>query len=140
MGKSPSPYMLLIDYVKMTVESRDRKITPRAALGKTLSPPLRHTGNHPSLISRLGADGEPGHQSPLPAAHHTVQGLTGYGLIVNTSFNVRGEPIVCSPGDAYRCFMGTGMDYLVMGDYLFNKKEQLAWDKKHDWGEEVGLD
>lgn len=50
--------------------------------------------------------------------------LTGYGLVVNTSFNVRGEPIVCSPADAFRCFMGTEMDYLVMGDYLFKKSEQ----------------
>jgi len=50
--------------------------------------------------------------------------LTGYGLIVNTSFNVRGEPIVCSPDDAYRCFMGSEMDCLVMGNFLFNKKKQ----------------
>jgi len=48
----------------------------------------------------------------------------GYGLIVNTSFNIRGEPIICTPSDAYRCFMKTGMDYLVMGNYLFDKKMQ----------------
>lgn len=47
--------------------------------------------------------------------------LTGYGVLVNTSFNVRGEPIVCTPMDAYRCFMSTGMDYLVVGNYLFAK-------------------
>jgi len=47
---------------------------------------------------------------------------TDYGVIVNTSFNVRGEPIVCTPDDAYRCFMRTDMDYLVMGNYLFEKK------------------
>ncbi|MBN1339060.1 MAG: carbamoyltransferase [Bacteroidales bacterium] len=52
--------------------------------------------------------------------------LTGYGIIVNTSFNVRGEPIVCTPEDAYRCFMGTEMDYLVMGNYLFDKSQQAA--------------
>lgn len=50
--------------------------------------------------------------------------LTGYGVIVNTSFNVRGEPIVCTPEDAYKCFMRTEMDYLVMENYLFDKKEQ----------------
>lgn len=50
--------------------------------------------------------------------------LTGYGVIVNTSFNVRGEPIVCTPDDAYRCFMRTEMDYLVMENFLFGKKEQ----------------
>ncbi len=52
--------------------------------------------------------------------------LTGYGLLVNTSFNVRGEPIVCSPEHAYRCFMNTEMDFLVMGDCLFDKREQPA--------------
>ena len=46
---------------------------------------------------------------------------TGYGLVVNTSFNVRGEPIVCTPDDAYRCFMNTEMDILVIGDYVFKK-------------------
>jgi carbamoyltransferase len=51
--------------------------------------------------------------------------LTGYGVIVNTSFNVRGEPIVCSPEHAYICFMNTEMDYLVMGNYIFDKKLQL---------------
>ena len=48
------------------------------------------------------------------------QEQTGCGLIVNTSFNVRGEPIVCTPEDAYRCFMRTEMDYLVLGDFLFD--------------------
>lgn len=49
---------------------------------------------------------------------------TGYGLLVNTSFNVRGEPIVCTPDDAYRCFMATDMDALVVGDYVFEKEKQ----------------
>jgi carbamoyltransferase len=53
--------------------------------------------------------------------------LTGIGLVVNTSFNVRGEPIVCDPEDAYRCFMSTDMDYLVIGDFLFEKSRQPAW-------------
>jgi len=53
--------------------------------------------------------------------------LTGYSVIVNTSFNVRGEPIVCSPEEAYICFMNTEMDYLVMGNYIFDKKEQAEW-------------
>jgi carbamoyltransferase len=50
--------------------------------------------------------------------------LTGYGMLVNTSFNVRGEPIVCTPADAYRCFMNTGMDYLVLGNWIFPKSVQ----------------
>jgi len=65
---------------------------------------------------------------------------TGFGLIVNTSFNVRGEPIVCTPEDAYRCFMRTEMDYLVMCDYFFDKKDQPAWEEKYDWRDEFQLD
>lgn len=60
------------------------------------------------------------------------QARTGYGLVVNTSFNVRGEPIVCSPEDAYRCFMRTEMDWLVIGDFLFDKREQPAWEVAKD--------
>jgi carbamoyltransferase len=68
------------------------------------------------------------------------QDRTGYAVIVNTSFNVRGEPIVCTPEDAYRCFRRTEMDYLVMGDFLFDKKEQPAWQETGNWQEEFGLD
>jgi carbamoyltransferase len=66
--------------------------------------------------------------------------LTGYGVIVNTSFNVRGEPIVCTPDDAYRCFMRTEMDYLVVGDYLLDKTEQPALSETSDWRTEFKLD
>ncbi len=65
---------------------------------------------------------------------------TGYGLLVNTSFNVRGEPIVCSPDDAYRCFMRTEMDYLVMENYLFSKSEQPAWKEEKSWKDEFQPD
>jgi carbamoyltransferase len=56
--------------------------------------------------------------------------ITGYGIIVNTSFNVRGEPIVCSPEDAYKCFMNTEMDYLVIGDFLLAKEEQPVFNNR----------
>jgi carbamoyltransferase len=65
---------------------------------------------------------------------------TGYGLLVNTSFNVRGEPIVCTPDDAYRCFMRTEMDYLAIGNYLFEKKEQPEWIDKENWRATYGFD
>ena len=65
---------------------------------------------------------------------------TGYGVIVNTSFNVRGEPIVCTPEDAYRCFMRTEMDYLVLGNYVLDKKEQPKLVEKGDWRSEFKLD
>ena len=65
---------------------------------------------------------------------------TGYGIIINTSFNVRGEPIVCTPDDAYRCFIRTEMDYLVMGAYLFDKPEQKKFENDINWQEEFKLD
>ncbi len=54
------------------------------------------------------------------------EGATGCGVLVNTSFNVRGEPVVCSPEDAYRCFVNTEMDYLVIGSFLLGRTEQPA--------------
>ena len=66
--------------------------------------------------------------------------LTGYGVIINTSFNVRGEPIVCTPEDAYRCFMRTEMDILVMGNYILYKDEQPLFTEKEDWRENYVLD
>ena len=65
---------------------------------------------------------------------------TGVGLLVNTSFNVRGEPLVCSPEDAYQCFMRTEMDWLVIDDFVFDKKEQPAWEEKEDWKTMYELD
>lgn len=65
---------------------------------------------------------------------------TGYGLVVNTSFNVRGEPIVCTPDDAYKVLMRTEMDFLAVGNYLFAKTEQPEWKEEKDWREEFGLD
>jgi carbamoyltransferase len=64
----------------------------------------------------------------------------GCSLLVNTSFNVRGEPIVCNPRDAYLCFMRTEMDYLVMGNYLLDKKKQRALKEKFNWRENFELD
>ncbi|MBI3309283.1 MAG: carbamoyltransferase [Candidatus Melainabacteria bacterium] len=61
-------------------------------------------------------------------------------IIINTSFNVRGEPIVCTPEDAYLCFMRTNMDYLVMGSFLLEKKEQKPLDKDVNWLKEYELD
>ena len=65
---------------------------------------------------------------------------TGCGLVVNTSFNVRGEPIICTPEDAYRCFMRTEMDYLVTGNYIFDKKDQPQLSETDDWKTKFKLD
>ena len=71
-----------------------------------------------------------------PRFHQLIQefnNLTGCGILVNTSFNVRGEPMVCTPLDAYRCFMATEMDYLVINDFVFSKTEQPDWENKEKW-------
>ena len=69
-----------------------------------------------------------------------VDKKTGCPIIVNTSFNVRGEPIVCTPEEAFRCFMRTKMDYLVLGNYILDKKKQKEWQEEFDWMEEFTLD
>ena len=61
-------------------------------------------------------------------------------MLINTSFNVRGEPIVCTPEDAYRCFMRTEMDVLVLGSWVLRKAEQPAWNEQGDWRQEFALD
>ena len=65
---------------------------------------------------------------------------TGRPFILNTSFNVSGEPIVCTPEDAYRCFMRTEMDYLVLGNFLLDKRDQPEWLEEVSWQEEFELD
>jgi carbamoyltransferase len=69
-----------------------------------------------------------------------VKDITGNGILVNTSFNERGEPIVCSPQDAYNCFMRTEMDYLVIENFIFEKTAQPFWDNKELWGSVAGND
>lgn len=83
------------------------------------------------------------HKETNPKYHQLISDfktLTGCPLIVNTSFNVRGEPIVCSPEDAYICFMSTDMDYLVINDYLYCKTEQPNWERKDKWKIKFKLD
>jgi len=73
------------------------------------------------------------HKDKSPRFYKLIEAfkkLTGYEVLINTSFNVRGEPIVCTPEDAYKCFMRTEMDYLVMGNFLFDKTEQPEWVKE----------
>ena len=78
-----------------------------------------------------------------PLYHGLIQafaGLTGCPVLINTSFNVRGEPIVCTPKDAYTCFMRTEMDYLVMGPFILDKKDQTPLENDSDWQNEFALD
>jgi carbamoyltransferase len=83
------------------------------------------------------------HEETNPKYYTLLQKMkakNGVGMVINTSFNVRGEPIVCTPEDSYRCFMRTEMDYLVINNYLFQKTAQPEWDKKDNWQEEFVLD
>jgi carbamoyltransferase len=83
------------------------------------------------------------HAETNPRYHRLIRTFrekTGYGLIVNTSFNVRGEPIVCSPEDAYRCFMRTEMDTLVLENCILEKARQPPLVEGSDWRKEFALD
>ena len=83
------------------------------------------------------------HRETNPRFHNLLQKFddqTGCPVLVNTSFNVRGEPIVESPEDAYRCFMRTEMDYLVMENVLLAKADQPKWEKDESWMNEFELD
>ena len=83
------------------------------------------------------------HRDTNPRFHKLLEVFkdrTGCAVLVNTSFNVRGEPIVCTPTDAYRCFMRTEMDYLVLENCFLAKSNQPEWTEKGDWREEFELD
>jgi len=83
------------------------------------------------------------HKETNPRYHRLISRFkekTGYGVIVNTSFNVRGEPIVCTPEDSFACFMATEIDTLVIGDLLFIKEEQPDWNDRDKWKRTFALD
>ena len=83
------------------------------------------------------------HAETNPRYHALIKAFderTGCGVVVNTSFNVRGEPIVATPSDAYRCFMRTEMDYLIVDDFILAKTDQPEWEKDESWQEEFELD
>jgi carbamoyltransferase len=83
------------------------------------------------------------HKETNPKYHGLVSEFfkkTGCPVIVNTSFNVRGEPIVCTSEDSYKCFMRTEMDVLVIENYIFYKEEQPSFEDKEKWMEQYELD
>ena len=78
-----------------------------------------------------------------PAFHEILEVFerkTNCPILVNTSFNVRSEPIVCTPGDAYQCFMRTGIDVLVLNSFMLLKTRQPPWQETIDWKQEFGFD
>jgi carbamoyltransferase len=83
------------------------------------------------------------HKETNPRYYNLIEQFekdTGCAVIINTSFNVRGEPIVCTPEDAYKCFLRTNIDYLVLGNYLLAKEDQKPLEKDTDWKKEFALD
>jgi carbamoyltransferase len=95
----------------------------------------------PTWITRRAC--RPWMQTVNPRYHALLKAFearTGCAVIINTSFNVRGEPIVCTPADAYRCFMRTEMDVLVLENCVLLKTEQKPLEGDTDWKKEFELD
>jgi carbamoyltransferase len=138
---STSPYMLLVIPVK---EDR-RNPVPEGYQNMDLYKRLYHLRSDIPAITHIdySARIQSVNKNTNPRYWKLInefKNQTGYGVIVNTSFNVRGEPIVCTPEDAYRCFMRTEMDFLVLGNYFFDKKEQQELIHDTNWKEEFQPD
>lgn len=137
----PSPYMLLVAPVKkdkridMTVDQErlfgiDKLNIPRSEI-----PAVTHV-DYSARIQTVHEETNPRFYKLLDEFNKR----TGCPVLVNTSFNVRGEPIVCTPEDAYRCFMRTEMDYLVLENILIAKTNQPEWSEGGNWRDEFALD
>ncbi|MCF8302736.1 MAG: hypothetical protein K9I94_05615, partial [Bacteroidales bacterium] len=139
--KSHSPYMILVQNVvksrrnKLPEDYHNYEVRDKLYYQRSDVPAITHI-DFSARIQTVHKDVNPRYWKLID----TFRQKTGYGIIVNTSFNVRGEPIVCTPEDAYRCFMRTDMDYLVINNYLFIKKEQPEWQEKKKWQEDFVLD
>ena len=136
-----SPYMLLVAPVKherqipMSDDQQrlwgiDMLNVPRSDI-----PAVTHV-DYSARVQTVSRDVSPDYYDLIRA----FERRTGCGVVVNTSFNVRGEPIVCTPADAYRCFMRTHIDYLVLGPFLLDKAAQPEWQESEDWRTEFQLD
>lgn len=128
---TPSPYMLIVADVKPEI----RKVLPEAYEQMNLYEKLYIQRSEIPAVTHVdfSARIQSVHNITNERYYRLIEAyrkLSGFAVIVNTSFNVRGEPIVCSPDDAYQCFMNTEMDYLVMGNYLFDKKMQPEFKMK----------
>jgi len=139
--EEPSPYMLLVIPVKEEIRKPEppgyekMELYDRLYHVRSDIPAITHI-DYSARIQSVHKDTNPRYWSVI----NEFKKLTGYGVIVNTSFNVRGEPIVCTPDDGFRCFMRTEMDFLVMGNYLFDKKNQEKLKEDINWQEEFRLD
>ena len=138
--RGDSPYMLLVAELlnqhrcQINEQDSDQTGFDRLKIKRSSVPAITHVDNSARIqtVDR--------HSNPL--FHQLITQfteLTGCPMLVNTSFNVRGEPLVCTPEDAYRCFMGTGLDVLVIGNFVLNK-EQQDLSKTEDYQHKYHLD
>ncbi|MGA1842086.1 MAG: carbamoyltransferase [bacterium] len=136
-----SPYMLLVTKVRSDrckeIDNTKKGLSALERINQARSdiPAITHV-DYSARVQTVSLERNPSYYKIIK----NFEGLSGYGIIINTSFNVRGEPIVCSPEDAYRCFMRTDMDYLVLGSYILDKREQPEWIEKTDWKKAYALD
>jgi carbamoyltransferase len=137
----PSPYMLLVAPVRkerrkaLSADEEKKKGFERVNVIRSDIPAVTHV----DYSARL----QTVHRDTNKLFYDTIAELekrTGCAVIINTSFNVRGEPIVCTPEDAFRCFMRTNIDYLAMGKYLLDKKAQKPQEPDMSWQKEYELD
>jgi carbamoyltransferase len=136
-----SPYMLLVAPVKQerrlptTDEEESRWGIEKLKVRRSEIPAVTHV-DYSARVQTVDRQDNAEYYDLIKA----FEQRTGCPVLVNTSFNVRGEPIVCTPEDAYRCFMRTNIDYLVLWPYLLAKTEQPAWREEGDWRQAVPLD
>jgi carbamoyltransferase len=134
-----SPYMLLVDELcperRLEPSPADLALEDRINKPRSDVPAITHV-DYSARVQTV--DRQP--SEALHAILRAFKDLTGYGILVNTSFNVRDEPIVCTPEDAYRCFMRTGIDYLVLEDCLLDKQLQPAMNEVYDRRQQSALD
>jgi carbamoyltransferase len=136
-----SPYMLLVADVKkdkqleMSQEQKQLFGIAKLNVPRSQIPAITHV-DYSARIQTVHKETNP----KLWRLMDHFQKITDCPVLINTSFNVRGEPIVCTPEDAYRCFMRTEMDYLVMENVVLAKKDQPKWEKDDSWKEEFELD
>jgi carbamoyltransferase len=136
-----SPYMLIVAPVRKelrrTLSDEEKSLfgVEKLKIGRSELPAITHV-DYSARVQTVHEDTNPRYYRLLKA----FEQQTGCGVLVNTSFNVRGEPIVCTPEDAYRCFMRTEMDYLVVENFLLDKEKQPHWERDDSWKDEFELD
>jgi carbamoyltransferase len=139
--ETESPYMLIVAPVRkelrreLSDEEQELFGVEKLKIKRSDLPAITHV-DYSARVQTVHEDTNPRYYRLLKA----FEQQTGCGVLVNTSFNVRGEPIVCTPEDAYRCFMRTEMDYLVVENFLLAKEDQPHWEHDDSWKDEFELD